>query len=88
MAFLRRFYQIASGFHFFQFWNNIFFIEQEYQSTPNPNPQAEASGPFIYVPQSQSGPVIPPSTGFHFRRFYDSLDYGGGILTGLHMGKD
>jgi hypothetical protein len=28
----------------------------------------EGSGPCIYVPQWQDGPVIPPGTGFPFRR--------------------
>jgi hypothetical protein len=30
-------------------------------------PQPEGPGPHIYIPQEQSGPVIPPSTGFPFR---------------------
>jgi hypothetical protein len=31
-------------------------------------PQPGGPGPFIYMPQEQSGPVIPPGTGFPFRR--------------------
>jgi hypothetical protein len=35
-------------------------------------------GPRIYIPQEEGGPVIPPGTGFPFRRFHDSQGYGGG----------
>jgi hypothetical protein len=31
-------------------------------------PQPGGSGPRIYIPQEQNGPVIPPGTGFPFRR--------------------
>jgi hypothetical protein len=31
-------------------------------------PQPGGPGPRIYIPQEQGGPVIPPSTGFPFRR--------------------
>jgi hypothetical protein len=31
-------------------------------------PQTEGPGPRIYIPQEQGGPVIPPWTGFPFRR--------------------
>jgi hypothetical protein len=31
-------------------------------------PQPGGSGPRIYIPQEQGGPVIPPVTGFPFRR--------------------
>jgi hypothetical protein len=31
-------------------------------------PQPGAPGPRIYIPQEQGGPVIPPGTGFPFRR--------------------
>jgi hypothetical protein len=31
-------------------------------------PQPGAPGPNIYIPQEQGGPVIPPGTGFPFRR--------------------
>jgi hypothetical protein len=30
--------------------------------------QPGGPGPLIYIPQEQSGPVIPPGKGFHFRR--------------------
>jgi hypothetical protein len=30
--------------------------------------QPGGPGPRIYIPQEQGGPVIPPGTGFHFRR--------------------
>jgi hypothetical protein len=31
-------------------------------------PQPGGPGPRIYIPQEQGGPVIPPGTGFPFRR--------------------
>jgi hypothetical protein len=31
-------------------------------------PQPGGPGPCIYIPQEQGGPVIPPGTGFPFRR--------------------
>jgi hypothetical protein len=31
-------------------------------------PQPGGPGPRIYMPQEQGGPVMPPDTGFHFRR--------------------
>jgi hypothetical protein len=31
-------------------------------------PKPEGRGPRIYIPQEQGGPVIPPETGFPFRR--------------------
>jgi hypothetical protein len=31
-------------------------------------PQPEGTGPRIYIPQEEGGPVIPPGTGFPFRR--------------------
>jgi hypothetical protein len=31
-------------------------------------PQPGGQGPRIYIPQEQGGPVIPPGTGFTFRR--------------------
>jgi hypothetical protein len=31
-------------------------------------PQPGGSGPHIYIPQEQSGPVMPPGTGFPFCR--------------------
>jgi hypothetical protein len=44
------------------------------------------SGPRIYIPQQQGGPVIPPATGFSFVASHDSHGYGGGILARLHTG--
>jgi hypothetical protein len=32
------------------------------------SPQPEVPGPRIYMPQEQGGPVIPPGSGFPFRR--------------------
>jgi hypothetical protein len=31
-------------------------------------PEPGGPGPRIYIPQEQGGPVIPPGTGFPFRR--------------------
>jgi hypothetical protein len=31
-------------------------------------PKPGGPGPRIYIPQEQGGPVIPPGTGFPFRR--------------------
>jgi hypothetical protein len=66
-AFLIRFCQIASGFHFFGFRNSNFFLQSSVVSLVS-IPQPEGPGPCIYVPQWQGGPVIPPGTGFPFRR--------------------
>jgi hypothetical protein len=49
-------------------------------------PQPGGPGPCIYIPQEQGGPVIPPATGFPFRRSYDLHGYSGGIQTRLHAG--
>jgi hypothetical protein len=48
------------------------------------NLQPEGPSPYIYVPLWQSGPVIPPDTGFLFVAFHYLQGYGGGILTCLH----
>jgi hypothetical protein len=39
--------------------------------------QSGVSGPCIYIPLEQVGPVIPPGTGFPFLASYDSQGYGG-----------
>jgi hypothetical protein len=44
-------------------------------------PRPGRPGLRIYIPQEQGGPVIPPDTGFPFRRLLDSQGYSGGILT-------
>jgi hypothetical protein len=49
-----------------------------------PNPQPWEPGLCIYVPQWQGGPVISPSTDFHFRLFCYCQWCGGGSLTRLH----
>jgi hypothetical protein len=49
-------------------------------------PQLGGRGARIYIPQVQSGPVIPPGTGFPFVASYDSQGYGGSILTRHHTG--
>jgi hypothetical protein len=50
-------------------------------------PQSGGSGPRIYIPQEQNGPVIPPGTGFNFVTSYVWHGYGGGIRTLLHTGN-
>jgi hypothetical protein len=70
---LRRFCQISSGFHFFGFRNVIVSCRARLSVCVQP-PQPGGPGLCIYVPQWQSGPVIPPGTGFPFRRF---LQFGG-----------
>jgi hypothetical protein len=44
-------------------------------------PQLQGPGSHIYIPQEQSGPVIPPGTGFPYVTSYDSQGYGGGIIN-------
>jgi hypothetical protein len=39
-----------------------------FRSSPTRLPQYAGPGPRIYIVQEQGGPVIPPGTGFHFRR--------------------
>jgi hypothetical protein len=46
--------------------------------------QPGGSGPRIYIPKEQGGPVIPPGTGFLFVAS-DWQSYGGGIWI-LHTG--
>jgi hypothetical protein len=45
----------------------VFFLHSKDVSLAS-NPQPGGPGPVIYVPQWQGGPVIPPDTGFPFRR--------------------
>jgi hypothetical protein len=67
IAFLRRFCQSASGFHFFGFRNNDSFAVQGRRPCVQP-PKPGGSGPRIYIPQEQGSSVIPTGTGFPFRR--------------------
>jgi hypothetical protein len=43
------------------------------------------SGPHIYIPQEQGGPVIPPGTGLAFCHLLRLKGYREGILSCLHM---
>jgi hypothetical protein len=47
-------------------------------STVSDSPLLHPGGPGarIYIPQKQSGPVIPPGTGFLFDASYDLQGYG------------
>jgi hypothetical protein len=49
-------------------------------------PQPGGLGPRIYISQEQGGLVIPPGTGFHFRRLFKLAGFHGDILTRLHTG--
>jgi hypothetical protein len=49
-------------------------------------PQHWRPGHRIFIPQEQGGPVIPPGTGFHFRRLLWLTGLGGDIRTRLHTG--
>jgi hypothetical protein len=50
-------------------------------------PQPGGSGPPIYIPQEQDGPVYPQALGSLFVASYDTRGYGGGIRTRLHTGS-
>jgi hypothetical protein len=67
IAFLRRFRQIASGFRFSGFRNNIFFFAEKSQPCVQP-PIWRTRSLYLCPPQWQGGPVIPPGTEFPFRR--------------------
>jgi hypothetical protein len=43
-------------------------------------------GTHMYIPQEQGGPIIPPVTGFPFRRLLRLAEYGGDSLTRPHTG--
>jgi hypothetical protein len=51
-------------------------------------PKPGGPGPRIYIPQEQGGSEYPWVLGSFFVNNCDSQDYGGGILTRLHTGKD
>jgi hypothetical protein len=65
IAFLRRFSQIASGFHLFGFRNNSSFIEQGRQTcVQTPTWRARS----LYLSPTRTGcPGYTPGTGFSFR---------------------
>jgi hypothetical protein len=63
-AFLRRFCQMESGFHYLDF---AFFYQIKIFSLES-NTQPGGSSPYIYAPHWSSGPIILPGTGFPFRR--------------------
>jgi hypothetical protein len=54
------------GFHLFGFRKSFFYGTS--LSALRPTPQPGDPGPRLYIPQEQGGPVIPPDTGFPFRR--------------------
>jgi hypothetical protein len=64
IAFLKRLYQIASGFYFLDFVT-IIFLQIKVVSLAS-IPQTGGPGPCIYVPQWQCDPVITPGTRFPF----------------------
>jgi hypothetical protein len=85
IVFLRRFCQIASGFHFFGFCNKIFFSEQGRQPCAQP-PNLEDQVPVFRSPSDRVAQLYPQSSGSLFVAFYDSQGYGGGVPTRLHAG--
>jgi hypothetical protein len=66
ISFHRRFCKVASGFLCFGFLNNIFIFLQNKVVKFAFNPQLGGPSPCIYIPQWQSGPVIPLGTWFPF----------------------
>jgi hypothetical protein len=49
-------------------WVEVPQNSRPYFTVWSETPQPGGPGSRIYVPQEQGGPVIPPGTGFHFRR--------------------
>jgi hypothetical protein len=84
IAFLRRFCQIASGFRIFGFCNNN-FLHKARSSALRPTPNLEKQVPVLMSPSDRVASYTP-GTGSFTVVFYDSQDYGGGIITGLHTG--
>jgi hypothetical protein len=68
IAFLRRFCQICHPVFTSMNFATIFFFLQSMVVILASNPQPGGPGLCSYVPKWQGGPVIPPGTGFPFRR--------------------
>jgi hypothetical protein len=60
IAFLRRFCQIASGFHFFGFRNDNICLQSKVVTLAS-NPQPGGPGPCIYVPPVTGWPSYTPT---------------------------
>jgi hypothetical protein len=50
-------------------------------------PQPGGTGRSLYVPRDRVAQLYPQTPGSLSVASYESQGYGGGILTGLHMGK-
>jgi hypothetical protein len=74
---------LGSGFHFFEFHNRNFFIEQGRQ--PCVQAQTSMNRSLYLCPPLTGWPnYIPQAPGSLFIIFYDSQGNGGGSLTRLH----
>jgi hypothetical protein len=83
MAFLRRFCQIASGFHFFGFRN-----KRASSSALRAAPNLEDQVSIFISPTDRVAQLHPQAPGSLSVAFHDSQGYGGGILTHLHTGTN
>jgi hypothetical protein len=79
---LRRFWQTASGFHFFGFHDNFFYIVRSSAFCPTPNLEEQVS--VFMSPSDRVAQLYPQAPGSLFVALYDSPIYDGGILTRLH----
>jgi hypothetical protein len=83
IVFLGRFYQNASGFHFFGVWNYNFFLQNKVLSFAS-NCHPGGPGLCVYVPQLLHGfPILPQASGSIFVAFCDFQGYSGDILARL-----
>jgi hypothetical protein len=90
-AFLRRLCQICpflairpSGFHFFGFRNNNFFLQSKVVSLES-KPNLEDQVSVFTSPSDRVAQLYPQALGSYLFAFYYSQGYGGGILTLLHI---
>jgi hypothetical protein len=77
--------RLHSFFAFFYF-ATVTFLYRARSSALYPTPNLKDPGLRIYVPQCQSGSVIPPGTGFPFHCHLRLAGLRWSILTYLHVG--
>jgi hypothetical protein len=83
-AFVRRFCETASGFHFFGFRNaNLFYRARPSDLRPTLNQEDQV--PVFMSPSNRVAQLYLKAPGSLFVAFYDSQSYGGCILTRLHL---
>jgi hypothetical protein len=82
---LRIFYLITSGFHFFEFRENI--ILHNRSSALRRTPTVVDKVPVFMFRSDKVAQLYSKAPGSLFIAFYDSQGYGGDILTHLHTGK-